>query len=513
MAQPQERLVRALCQGGAYPHETQRIKLIETHISWVLLTGKFAYKLKKAIELPFLDFSSLQRRHHFCNEELRLNRRLAPELYVDVVAIGGTPEQPRVGETPAIEYAVKMVQFPRNATVDRQLAAGLVTRDQVRDLAQVMARFHIQLESSRGPQGDPAALENLRELDSCLDAARQARLEGIAVWSKSQLESVATLLDARQASGAVRECHGDLHLENLASIDGHIVPFDALEFDAALRCMDVMDEAAFTTMDFMAHERNDLAYEFLNSYLEKTGDYAGLAVLPHFLVKRALIRAKVHAIKAGQSTRSSEDAGRDWQACDRYLGLAENLTASRRPLLVITRGLSGSGKTTVSGELVARLGAVRVRSDLERKRLHGLAAGDSSDSAVGGNIYDSASSDATYSVLQDAARQGLEAGFDMIVDASFLQRNRRTALSRVASASGARCLIVDCRASDAELRRRIARRSAQGHDASEATSEVLDHQLAHRDELSDAELRMTVAVQTDEKVDYEGLLARLRQDG
>ena len=511
MAQPQERLVRALCQGGAYPHETQQIKLIETHISWVLLTGKFAYKLKKAIELPFLDFSSLQRRQHFCNEELRLNRRLAPELYLDVVAIGGTPERPRVGETPAIEYAVKMLQFPRDATLDRQLAAGLVTRDQVRDLARSIAAFHTRLEPARGPEGDPAALENLRELGNCLDAARQARLERIAVWSKSQLESVAALLDTRRSDGAVRECHGDLHLENLASIDGRIVPFDALEFDPALRRMDIMDEAAFTTMDFMAHERDDLAYEFLNCYLEETGDYSGLAVLRHFLVKRALIRAKVHAIKAGQSAKSSEDAGGGWQACDRYLGLAEELTAPRRPLLVMTRGLSGSGKTTVSGELVARLGAVRVRSDLERKRLHGLAARDSSDSPVGGNIYGSASSDATYAVLQDAARQALEAGLDMIVDASFLQRNRRTALSRVASASGARCLIVDCRASDAELRRRIAKRSAQGQDASEATAEVLDHQLAHRDDLSDAELQMTVAVQTDEKVDYKGLLARLRQ--
>jgi hypothetical protein len=501
-------LIHALCQPGAYPHTTREIELIETHISWVLLTGEFAYKLKKNIELPFLDFSSLQRRHHFCREELRLNRRLAPEVYLDVVAIGGTPERPIIGSTPAIEYAVKMRQFPADATVDKQLAANRITGRQVCELAAAIARFHMQLEPASGPRGDPAAVSNLSELAQFLDPPRRDKLQDIAAWTRTALSTIDATLDARRNGGAVRECHGDLHLENLACIDGHIVPFDALEFDPALRCVDVLDEIAFAAMDFMAHERDDLAFEFLNSYLEHTGDYSGLRVMRHFLVKRALIRAKVHAIKASQS---SDHAAAAWAACDRYLNLASRLSAARRPLLLITRGLSGSGKTTLSDKLLPKLGAIRVRSDLERKRLHGLGATDSSGSSLAADLYDSDTNDATYATLANAARQGLAADLNMIVDASFLSRARRLSMRRVAAEAEANCLILDCRASDAVLRQRIRARARRGQDASEATTEVLDHQLAHSEDLDAEELRNTVVVQTDGDVDYELLVSQLTE--
>lgn len=506
MAQAAEQLIDSLRKPQAYSHVTNRIDLVETHISWVLLTGRFAYKIKKPVRFPFLDFSTLERRKRYCDDELELNRRLAPELYLEVVPIGGTPDAPRIGATPAIEYAVKMVQFPSRQTLDELVGGTLITRTAIHDLADRIAEFHSALTPTQGEPADQAALENLAELATILEGSQRSRLARIATWTREQSARLGPRLRQRETDGAVRECHGDLHLHNLAWIETRIVPFDCLEFDRSLRCIDTLDEVAFLVMDLMAHGRTDLAYEFLNRYLENTGDYGGLDVLRYYLVYRALVRSKVRALAAAQH---AEHQGSEQSFP--YLDLAESLIEAPAPLLVITHGLSGSGKTTITTELIGRLPSIRVRSDIERKRLHGLRPAERSQSDVGANLYTTKASDATYDALARAAEASLSAGLHTIVDAAFLERRRRETFAGLAQKCAATLIVLSCVADATLLRQRVQARQARGHDASEAGAEVLSYQLEHQEPIERDEPGVTITVDTSGSMTPESLARTIRK--
>jgi aminoglycoside phosphotransferase family enzyme/predicted kinase len=473
----------------------------------VFLTGRFAYKLKKPVKLPFVDFSTLALRRHYCREELRINRRLAPDLYLDVVPIGGSPSAPRIGRKPAFEYAVKMREFPAAARLDRKLEANEVPRGALAEFGARLARFHGSLKPVRGivaAEIAAAAVRNVDELAEYLGPRFRQQLSTLRAWTKRRCTSLAGVLEQRAANGAHRECHGDLHLQNLLWRKGRVMAFDALEFDAKLRNIDVISEAAFTAMDLRAHGRTDLAYEFLNRYLEAAGDYAGVDVLPFYLVHRALVRAKVAAIKRAQNAADGHDH-------ELYLATALELAAPQRPLLVVTHGLSGSGKTTITDELAGRLCALRARSDLERKRLHGLAASARTGSALEGGLYATDATRRTYSALADIADTLLRNGESALIDATFLRRQERLEFRQIAAANGARFAILDCAASPTELRKRVAKRESAGRDASEANLAVLEHQLRTHEPLDRAERRAAVTVDTGKAIDYARLAARLRQ--
>ncbi|HEY8520444.1 MAG TPA: AAA family ATPase [Gammaproteobacteria bacterium] len=503
-------LVAGLARPEAYGAGVSAVRMVETHISWVFLTGEHAYKVKKPVKLPFLDFSTLERRRHFCELEVEINRRIAPKLYLGVVPIGGEPAAPRVGQEPAIEYAVKMREFPADARLDRRLAADAVPREALVAFAERLAGFHADLPPVDALPRDPAeaavaaALENFDELEP-QDEDERGRLQALRAWTEREGERLAPTFRARFAAGCYREGHGDLHLENLVVLDADIAAFDALEFDVELRRIDVMSEAGFLMMDLMAHARDDLAYAFLNRYLEVGGDYEGLAVLPFYLIYRALVRAKVRRIKAAQAgaERPTADAP--------YIELAARLAAPRRPRLVLMHGLSGSGKTHLSSELVCALPAVRVRSDIERKRLQGLDETARTGSAVGAGLYAADATERTYGRLADVTRVALRAGLDCIADATFLHRADRDHFRRLAADEGATFAIVDCAANERVLRERITARAATSRDASEANLAVLDHQLATHDPLGADELPFTLTVDTEQPLDPAGLAAALRR--
>jgi len=500
-------LPEALCDPRCYGTGVKKVRLAETHVSWVFLTGRYAYKVKKPVKLPFVDFSSLKLRKRFCDEELRVNRRLAPELYLGVVPIGGTPSAPRVGRKPAFEYAVKMREFPAAARLDQRLAANRLPREAVAEFGERLARFHSGLPSVRGIRAAEiaaAAQRNVAELVPLVNSRDKRALAELDAWTQRQCVRLAPVFAQRAAAGVHRECHGDLHLQNLLWRDGKIMAFDALEFDRKLRDIDVISETAFLAMDLRAHDRADLAYDFLNRYLEVSGDYAGIEVLPFYLVYRALVRAKVAAIKRAQSASDGHDA-------ERYLATAVELAAPNKPLLVITHGLSGSGKTTVTDELIGRLPAIRARSDLERKRLHGLAASARSGSGLGAGLYTAAGSRRTYAALAEIADRLLQSGENALVDAAFLNRRERLEFRQVAAFNTAQFVILDCAASPAELRRRIRARARAGHDASEADLEVLERQLETAEPLDREERRHAVTVDTERDVRYAELAARLRR--
>ena len=494
---------------AAYPHPVDEIRLLETHISYVFLSGQFAYKIKKAVNPGFLDFTRLDQRRHFCNEELRLNRRLAPGLYLAVVPICESPNGIRIGGAgQVIEYAVKMLQFPQSSLLDRCLAENRLASVQIDALADQVAAFHqrIACATIADSYGTPEMIRetseiNLQRLDALLKVEGRAEcdsssLNQLASWHLREYRQLRPIFAERKTEGHVRECHGDLHLGNIAWWQNAPQIFDGIEFSPKLRWIDVINEIAFTTMDFKAHARSDFAYRFLNRYLELTGDYAGLKLLSFYETDRALVRAMVARLRVAQesATQQPEHSA----TCSRYLEIARQGMAPRRRMLILMHGLSGSGKTTISQAVLEHMGAIRIRSDVERKRLHGKAPQEATQSSAEQGIYDSASTRATYLHLVQLARQILEADFPVLVDAATLQAWQREIFRSQASAQAVPFLILNCQADEETLFERVQARITRGGDASDAGPLVLRHQLATYQALSPAEEQNSIVVKAEE---------------
>lgn len=501
MTDQQTALIEALQEADAWEDATRPIEVIETHISWVFLTGKYAYKIKKAIRLPFVDFSTLERREACCHDELELNRRLAPELYLDVVPIGGTPSEPRPGSGPPIEFAVRMKQFAVDATADRLVRGDALTPAHFTEFAAGIADFHSGLEATTATAASEVILDNLAEVDAALASTTDPDLPALLARVRDEVGRLDTGLRDRTDQGHVRECHGDLHLGNIALIEDRLIAFDCLEFDRALRSIDTIDETAFLWMDLLAHERPDLAFAFLNAWLEASGDFAGLPYLRLYAVHRALVRAKVAAIAQDGETPVRPD-----QRARAYLGAAAAQLDVSAPRLIITRGLSASGKSTVARQLAPRLGAIHCRSDVERKRLHDMQATDRSGDGIDAGIYSKQASDATYARLADVARTALAARFPVVVDAAFLSAARRRQFRDLARAAGLSFLILDCTAPEAVLRTRLADRRG---DASDAGIQVLERQFATVEPISGDEEAVCLTVDTHQGADIAELARRI----
>lgn len=517
--------IDGLLRPEAYPHAVHGVHVIETHISWVVLTGDYAYKVKKPVDLGFVDFSTPERRQRACEDELRLNRRLAASIYLDVVPLCGGPCQPRVGKPgeEGFEYAVRMRQFPDDARLDHQLERGRVGVSDMDEIAELLSAFHGSLpaaspDSSHGKPGAVYALmrDNFEAVDATRLGVREAgMLQRVEAWTAGRFGALRTRLAARRRDGFVRECHGDLHLGNLARVDRRILPFDCIEFSESLRWIDVISEVAFLWMDLCARGREDLGFRFLNTYLAGTGDYPGLALLRLYAVYRAMVRVKVAAIRLSQHASDRSDAETAWRDLRIHLELAERISRPGRGAIVITTGLSGSGKSQLAGLLAMRLPAVQVRSDIERKRLHGLAPAARSESGVAAGIYTAEAGRRTYARLREVAAVVAGAGMTVLVDATFLEASRRDSMRRLAETLGVPFLVLECRAGPDELRRRVRRRARGGVDPSEADVAVLEKQLADWRPLADAERSSTITVDTEGDVDVDrvAVLVRRQLDG
>ncbi|MGZ5029363.1 MAG: bifunctional aminoglycoside phosphotransferase/ATP-binding protein [Methylobacter sp.] len=489
-------LVKALSEANA-------CKVIETHISWVLLTGQYAYKIKKPVNFGFLDFSTLEKRHSCCIEELRLNKRLAADLYLEVVPITGTPEHPEIGgATPAIEYAVKMRQFPSGQLLSEHARNGELDTDQIDQLADLVADFHETIEQTdeNSPYGDSANInhwfiENFDHIRPLLtDDAQKQQLQRLQQWGDSEWRRLAEMMQLRKHQGYVRECHGDLHLSNMTLINGKVTLFDCIEFNPLLRWVDVISEVAFLFIDLLHFGYDHFAYRFLNRYLQYTGDYQGLALLRYYLVYRALVRAKVSLLRMAQQPNDQAVAK---QALSEYIvfaDLAERFTLRRQTSLIITHGYSGSGKSTFAAQLAEKIGAFQIRSDVERKRLFGYRALMQTGSDIDKGLYTQEASLKTYQHLKELAKTVLDAGFPVIIDATFLKTEQRAPFRQLADDCGVPFRIITFQASDQELYRRIKQRQ---DDASEATIAVLQHQLQSAQSLLDQEQPSVITVNTE----------------
>ena len=490
----QSRLIQALLIDLCNQTAAKSVRLVETHISWVLLAGHYAYKIKKAVDFGFLNFSSLEARRFYCEEEIRLNRRLAPGIYLNVISIGGSAENPVLGAQPAIEYVVRMRRFAESKQLDRLVASNKILPQHIDSLAATIARFHGNLPAAEAGSSFGtadtvrlAAEQNFEQLQVLLTQHTDLeRLKSLRRASDSEYAACRSLFGQRLLQGYVRECHGDLHLGNIVLVDEQPVPFDGIEFNPALRWIDVMSEVAFTVMDLLHHQRAPLAWRFLNAYVEAAGDYAGMPVLRFYLAYRAMVRAKVSAIRAAQPGLSQRGTAVARASCRGYLELAAHCFASRQAALIITHGLPGSGKTTFSQIALERLQAIRLRSDVERKRLFGLSPLADSRS-IGIDLYSAAITQRTYARLRELARGLLMAGITVIVDAAFLKQDERDQFRRLAEELSVPFAIASMQAGKQTLRARIVQRHQAANDASEADIAVLEKLLLTHEPLSPQE--------------------------
>ncbi|SMP42762.1 hypothetical protein SAMN06265222_101836 [Neorhodopirellula lusitana] len=477
-------LIDALQLPNAYPHPVEApIVVHETHISVVFLAGDFAYKIKKPIQTDFLNYSTLDRRKHFCEEEVRLDGRYADDLYLGVVSVTrdkGLITIQGAGET--IEYAVKMRRFPAHALLSERVATGKLTSSEVLLLAKIIADFHhdaVVCKDEIASQWPDFLAKNTEQLLATLRETTEpqtaATLEVLGNWADDFFSQNWQTLTERINSGYIRECHGDLHLANVVYWQGQLVPFDGIEFNDHLRCIDVLSDTAFLAMDLAARGHLDLSRSFLNAYLEQTGDYQSLNLLRLFQCYRSLVRAMAASMRS-----DAEDA-------HQHIDLAYRFTLRESPRLWITHGVSGSGKTTLSEAVVQRHDAIRLRSDIERKRLYGLSPTQRPTSELSTSMYGSAANERTYQRLIDLAGGILRAGYSVIVDATFLKKSDRDRFHDLAIQEGVSVAILNCVVDAQTLRQRVTDRAAHGDDASDADLTVLEYQLTHREPLSDAE--------------------------
>jgi len=512
--------ISGMLTADVYDHPADSIELIETHISWVILTGEFAYKIKKPVNFGFLDFSTLEKRHAFCEQEIRLNRRLAPDIYIEVVAITGTHDKPHVSslftsdQDAAFEYAVKMRQFPQAAQLDHMLEAGELNLQHMDALASTVAEFHQQADiaDSSTEYGSPSVLyhpveENFQQIKQHLDTEQYAdKLKLIKQWSETEFLRLASIFEQRKKDGFVRQCHGDMHLRNLIWLNNRPMAFDCIEFNPLLSWVDVMSEVAFLIMDLQDRQCNILANRFLNSYLQSTGDYAGLSVMSFYLCYRALVRAKVAALRLEQEHDSKEDRQQTLAEFESYLALASRYTHVSKVKLIITYGMSGAGKSTVSQQLTDQSGFIRIRSDVERKRLFDIELHESVSAEVNTSIYSEQASQQTYTKLLGLASQILTAGYSVIVDAAFLQYEQREVFRQLAEELNVSFVILEISAPFAVLKQRIINRT---NDVSDADIGVLEYQCKNWKPLRKNEMDKSVRVDTGNTVDIKKLTVEI----
>ena len=489
-------MVERLLDPAAYPHPTQGIRLVETHISWVFLTGTYVYKVKKPCDLGFLDFTTLERRRDFCREEVRVSGRFAPELYLGAVPITGTVQAPHVdGTGTPIEWAVKLRQFDEAGRLDRVFADHRLSADDCQRLGAEIAQVQAGLAVADPAAfwGSPQAVFKAVTLN--LDQLRRARpnteprADRLQHWLEKQLETLRTAIERRKAAGRIRECHGDLHLANIVLHDGRMMAFDAIEFNESLRWIDVANDIAFLAMDLEARGRPDLAAHAVSSWIEAADDHDAARVLPVYKVYRAIVRAAVAAIRSSQLERDTLATAAACAETDRYLDLAERLTMPRRAVLFATSGVSGSGKTTVAARIVGQAGAIRLRSDIERKRLAGMAATDRpTDDDHAKALYDLATTRRVYERLAILTRTVLATGTSVVVDAASNARSQREVLAAVARAADTPLVWLDFDIPPAAVLARVTRRQSAGNDASDASADVVRAQLAAREPITAEEL-------------------------
>lgn len=467
--------VQVFYNTALYNHPTESIEMIQTHISWVFLTGNFVYKLKKPIDLGFLDYSTLEKRKFYCEQELLLNRRLMQEVYLEVCSVClREGEYNLCGDGEVIDYCLKMVQFDQAGLFDKMLEQGEFKPEWMDTLAKDIASFHAQAEVNSNPSFKHASYieehiqANLSVASAHIEKAlSEKNLKLLRSFAKTELEHKQGTLKKRLVKRHIRHCHGDLHFRNITLLEGKPRAFDCIEFNDEYRIIDTMNDIAFLLMDCDAYKRPDLGMRFLSRYLEYSADYDGLSLLSLYLFYRASVRGKVACILADELP--CEQQRPQWQEARNYFNLALSYTHKNQPTLFAIGGLSGSGKSHLALLGCGVENAIIIRSDATRKRI--------STDFPERDLYGDQMGNDTYQAMFDAAKVALEAGFSVIMDATFLQSDSRQQVYNLAKNTKCPMQFYWLEVDENTLRHRIKKRMEDNKDISDADLDVLNLQL------------------------------------
>jgi len=498
-------LIKNLLTAAAFDHPVEQCKLLETHISWIILTGNYAYKIKKPVDFGFLDYSTLAKRKFYCEEEVRLNQFLASELYLSVVSINGSETNPKINGTGDIlEYAIKMREFSQENLFSTLLQQKKLTPKLIDQLAELIAQFHLTTPVAKADSifGTPEhvhapVVQNFDQILPLLTAdADKQQMLALQKWSEQQYKQHYAVFQARKQQGFIRDCHGDLHLGNIILFQQKPLLFDRIEFNDDLRWNDVMADIAFLAMDLAERQEFSSAKRLLNKYFSITGDYQGLTILPYYQAYRAVVRAKISLFHAQQTNLSTTEKQALLQKYRDFMQLAETYTRAAQPILFITYGVTGSGKSTLAEVVATEMGALQIRSDIVRKRLLGLTPTAQTNSAVNQGIYDAQTTENTYAELVKLAQTTLQAGYPVIIDAAFLKAHWRENFQQLAHKLNVPFVILHCHAPRPQIESWITERLAQQKDPSEAYLAVLDMQEASAETLTAAEQPYVITTDT-----------------
>jgi aminoglycoside phosphotransferase family enzyme/gluconate kinase len=492
-----------------YPHRPASVILIQTHISYVFLAGSEVYKVKKPVRFSFLDFSTRERRRHFCSEEVRLNRRLAASIYRGVVGLreegGGfriCPEDDRA----AVDYAVRMTRLPEHRILTGLLEAAAVSAEMIDSLAVLLVRFHEKARCDEIVTANGAPERIRAIIEENFAAVRPYRNHTIDAGDDDEIQRFSreflvredALLRRRQREHRIREGHGDLHSEHICFTEPPVI-FDCIEFNERFRHCDVASEVAFLAMDFDYHDHPDLARRFVQRYAEEAGDAELLWLLPFYQCYRAYVRGKVDSLTSAESEIESRDRDAAQSGARRHFRLAYRYTWAYSPSLVVFSGLSGTGKSTVAAVLHQRTGFVHLRSDVVRKQLAGIPQDPATRTGYARGIYTPEHSARTYEALLSAADQQLSARRGVVLDATFQRRADRDAARGLADRHQVPLLFVHCLCREDEVRQRLIRRSG---DASDADWSVYVSQREHFEPFAEDEDAQRMELDTRQPPDH-----------
>lgn len=492
-------LTEAMLEPGFYPHRPERVELRETHSSWVFLAGDVAYKVKKPVRFPFLDYSTLERRREMCEAEVRLNRRLAPRYYIGVESVVAGPSGPALGgadHPAAVEYVVKMRRVPEERTLEHLVRRGALADAEIDAVARRLAAFHafapaveVDAAALEGPVEEN--VETLREVGPPTIPAD--RLRAMAQYTDAFLAARSSQIRARQEAGRIRDCHGDLRAEHVIVAED-IAIYDCVEFNRDLRAIDVSADLAFLLMDLWRLEAGEAAERLVSSYREAGGDPGDDALLHFYAAYRAWVRAKVDCLRLAELADGDPQRSGLGEEIVRTTALGHRLAwSSRRPLVLVVCGPARSGKTTLATRLATISGLPHLRSDLVRKELAGVAPLDRGPE----EIYTEELSRHTYAELGRAARAALKRNRGAIVDATFRRRADRASFAAGLGTSAAPVLFAGCSAPLEVLLERAARPPAAPPDVSDATPEIVRRQLEEFEPLEEVPEGRRLPIVTD----------------
>lgn len=522
MTQPN--LLDSMTNPNFYPHKPDAVELIQTHISYVFIAGDIVYKVKKPVNFGFLDFTSLDKRKFYCDEELRLNKRLAPSIYLDVVPIAQDSQGnifPGTGEK-VIDYAVRMKKLPLDKMLKTLLANGRADEKVMDAVANKIAAFHKVAETGGriDEMGGIATIrhnheENFTQTYNYINITiPEYQYNFIKDYVENFLTDNKSLLKKRVVDSKIRDCHGDLHLEHICIAD-EIIIFDCIEFNERFRFGDVAAEVAFLTMDLDYNGYPEQAESFVKSYLKYSNDADMIMLLNFYRCYYAYVRGKVTSFRLDQKDISANERSQVVKTAKRYFDLAYTYAVHlEKPVLILTAGLMGCGKSYQARHLAARLGARTIRTDVLRKELLNINPTDRHNEDFGRGIYSDDISRLTYDKAYELAQSEIKSGKPVIIDASFKRRSERQKAVQMAQRLNIPFYVIECTCRDEIVKMRLDKRVQEKTNASDGRWEIFQEQKNDFDEINEiaAENYFKIDTSEDPESVRQNIIQRIKQD-